>query len=320
MSLTVGIDIGGTNLRIGVVDGLRVVHERRIAADFSELCRNNPPDIAWPQIINLTSSMLEEVFQQFPGISSVGIGFPGFIDPATGCIVQSPNLPGLSNVDLAGDLARAVGRPIMVENDALAAAYGEFRLNGASDTSSDIKRGNLVYIGLGTGVGGGLVYANRPFAGEHGVAMEIGHLIVESPAANPKARLCGCGNRGCLEQYASATGVAISYEILSGKQMEASQIAILAGEQDHHALAAYALAGEKLGQALAHILKVVDVSHVVIGGGMSPAWPLMQPAFEQHLQADLIAVLRNKIVVQTSSNDDRAGIIGAALLSSLING
>lgn len=147
--------------------------------------------------------------------------------------------------------------------------------------------------------------------------MEIGHLIVEPLNINPKARACGCGNHGCLEQYASATGVTLSYAEFSGTALEAVDISDLAEAGDRYALAAFAVAGDKLGQALAHILKVVDIGHVVIGGGMSPSWPLMQHAFEQRLQADLIAALRNKISVQISNNDDQAGIIGAALLSSI---
>lgn len=304
MTLVAGVDVGGTNLRVGVIDGLKIIYEKRTHADFTGFCQSNPPDLAWQQIIAITSAALNEALQQFPQVISVGIGFPGFIDPKNGHVVQSPNLPGLKNVDLAGDLARAINRPVLVENDALAAAYGEFRLN-------NIKNSSLVYIGLGTGVGGGLIQSGKPFVGEHGVAMEIGHIMVE-----PDGRLCGCGNRGCMEQYASATGVSISYAKSTGsKQVDAEQIATLASAGEKHALAAYGLAGDKLGQALAHILKVIDVGQVIIGGGMSKAWPLMQHAFNQRLQADLVPVLRDKISIKISDNDDRAGIIGAALLA-----
>src|SRR3989344_2223841 len=311
MTLFAGVDVGGTNLRVGVIDGLNIIYEKRTHADFANLCKNNSPDIAWQQIIATTSAALNEVLQQFPQITSVGIGFPGFIDPKNGHVAQSPNLPGLKNVDLAGDLSRALNRPVIVKNDAQAAAYGEFRLNSTKDSG-------LIYIGLGTGVGGGLVHADKPFPGEHGVAMEIGHLIVEALGVNPKARLCGCGNHGCLEQYASTIGVSISYSELIGansQRVDAGQIAALAKAGDKHALAAYTMAGDKLGQALAHILKVIDIGQVIIGGGMSKAWPLMQQAFNQRLQADLIPVLRDKITVKISSNDDHAGIIGAALLA-----
>lgn len=335
MTLFAGVDVGGTNLRVGVVDGLNIIYEKRTHADFTNLCKSNPPDIAWQQIIAITSAALNEALQQFPQVISVGIGFPGFIDPKNGHVAQSPNLPGLKNVDLAGDLSRAINRPVIVENDALAAAYGEFRLNSTKDAS-------LIYIGLGTGVGGGLIQAGKPFAGQHGVAMEVGHLIVEPLSVNPKARPCGCGNHGCLEQYTSATGVASSYAELSSEPInstgfvrpepverggkastssartaDAGQIAALARAGDKHALAAYTMAGDKLGQALAHILKVVDIGQVIIGGGMSLAWPLMQQAFNQRLQDDLIPVLRDKITVKISSNDDHAGIIGAALLAGV---
>jgi glucokinase len=308
MALFAGVDVGGTNLRIGVIDDLRLVYEKRFHANFSSICKTHPPDIAWQQIIGVTSSALLEVFQAYPQITSVGIGFPGFIDPANGRVAQSPNLPGLLNADLAGDLSSQIGRPVVVENDALAAAYGEYRLNGSSSHS-------LIYIGLGTGVGGGLVYADRPFTGQHGVSMEIGHLIVERTDEN-SARLCGCGNRGCLEQYASATGVAASYKLATGLDFDAGKIAELAQAGDKAALNAYSLAGACLAQALAHVVKVVDIGHIVIGGGMSQAWPLMQSAFNQCLQTDLIPVLRDKVSIRVSTSGDQAGIIGAALLSS----
>ncbi|HEX5539679.1 MAG TPA: ROK family protein, partial [Methylophilaceae bacterium] len=219
-------------------------------------------------------------------------------------IAQSPNLPGLHDVDLAGDLTASVGIPVLAENDALAAAYGEYRL-------SAMQAGALVYIGLGTGVGGGLIYGGKPVAGEHGVAMEIGHIIVE-----PGGRLCGCGNQGCLEQYASASGVSLSYKALSGRDADAHAVADAALAGDAFAIEAYRMAGVRLAQALAHIAKVVDVGQVIVGGGMSLSWPLMQEAFHQRLQIDLIPVLRGKIHIQVSSSGDIAGIVGAALLSA----
>jgi glucokinase len=308
MALFAGVDVGGTNLRVGVIDDLRLVYEKRFHANFSSICKTYPSDIAWQKIIDVTSSALLEVFQAYPRITSVGIGFPGFIDPANGRVTQSPNLPGLLDADLAGDLSAQIGRPVIVENDALAAAYGEYRLNENNSHS-------LIYIGLGTGVGGGLVYADKPFTGQHGVAMEVGHLIVGR--MDGEARLCGCGNRDCLEQYASATGVAASYKLATGLDFDADKIAGLAQAGDKAALDAYSLAGTCLAQALAHIVKVVDVGHIVIGGGMSQAWPLMQSAFDQRLQADMIPVLRDKVSIRISTSGDQAGIIGAALLSNL---
>lgn len=298
--MLVGVDVGGTNLRIGVVDGLKVVGEQRIQADFTGLCRSLPEAQALAAIRAVLADTLGATLRNFPAVSAIGIGFPGFIDPATGSVSQSPNLPGLRNVDLVTPLREQLGLPVIIENDALAAAYGEYALSGREVPG-------LIYLGLGTGVGGGLIQGGKPFPGEHGVAMEVGHIIVE-----PGGRPCGCGNQGCLEQYASASGVALSYFEATGTRKSAAEIAQLA---DAPAISAYELAGAKLAQALAHILKVADVGHVVIGGGMGAAWKLMEPSFAVRLESDLIPVLRGRISVTLSQAGDQAGMIGAAMLA-----
>jgi glucokinase len=300
----IGVDVGGTNLRVGVIDGLEVVHEQRVQADFSGLCRSRAAGSAQHEIQDLLAKELADAIRLYPDVRAIGLGFPGFIDPRSGRIAQSPNLPGLLDVDLATPLQTRLGLPVVIENDALAAAYGEYHLAGLRD-------GGMIYFGLGTGVGGGLISAGRPFPGEHGMAMEVGHLIVE-----PGGRLCGCGNRGCLEQYASASGVVISYFEDSGQQLSAHEIAQRGRAGDPAAQDALNRAGSALAQALAHILKVVDVSHVIIGGGMSESWPQLAPSFERRLEADLIPVLRGKVRVQVSRAGDQAGMLGAALLAA----
>lgn len=303
-----GVDIGGTNLRVGVVRGLEVVHELRFPADFSSICKQHAPAVAWQEILRITLSALQQVVAEYPAVQGIGIGFPGFIHPDNGHVLQSPNLPGLRDVDLAGELADLLGLPVKVENDALVAALGEYMLLPDSPQS---RPRSMVYIGLGTGVGGGLVHGGKPYPGDHGMAMEIGHIIT-----TPNGRRCGCGNHGCLEQYAAAPGVIASYAQATGEQLLAHEIAAKAKEGDEHALAAYALAGRNLGQGIAHLAKTLDPALVLIGGGMSQAWPLMKTALQQQLQQDLIPVLRDKTQIQVSSSGDQAGIIGAAYLLS----
>ena len=308
MSLLIGIDVGGTNLRLGVVKSsvgaLQLVEEMRFRADFSQMCKAHSPEIAWQNILTTTAEAIQKVRQQYADISAVGIGFPGFIDPHTQKIAQSPNLPGLKEVDLSSDLSQLIQLPVVVENDALAAAYGEYANQHFS------QAGNLIYLGLGTGVGGGLILNGRAFQGDHGVAMEVGHIIVQA-----NGRQCGCGNLGCMEQYASASGVAKTFFESTSQQLSVDKIAALASESNLAALDAYALAGKSLAQALAHTLKVIDVKNIVIGGGMSAAWPLMQAAFQQQLRQDLIPVLRDKLNIVISSMGDQAGMIGAAMLA-----
>jgi glucokinase len=303
MAKAIGIDVGGTNLRVGVFEDHRLIQETRFQADFSYICHTHAPEQAWDKIIDTTATGIRNVLNQFPEVQQIGIGFPGFIDPKTQTVAQSPNFPGLKNVNLAHDLSSVLQKKVIVENDALAAAYGEYCL-------ADKPTTGLIYLGLGTGLGGGLIYAGAPFAGHHGVAMEVGHIIVE-----PHGRLCGCGNAGCVEQYASASGVTISYELMTGQHHSAHHIAQLADAGDTEALSAYHQAGEYLAQMLASVVKVLDVPNVVIGGGMCHAWHLMSAAFEAKLNADLIPVLRGKLQVRPSKTDDIAGMLGASLLA-----
>jgi glucokinase len=301
---SIGIDVGGTNLRIGVFSGLKLIEEMRFQANFSELCKTNVPDAAWQKILAVTTDAIQTVLQKYSSVNAIGIGFPGFIDPQTHTIAQSPNLPSLKDVNLAEDLSQIIDKKIIVENDANAAAYGEYCLAGK-------PAGGLIYLGLGTGVGGGLIVAGKPFVGFHGCAMEVGHIIVEE-----NGRQCGCGNNGCMEQYASASGVSISYFNATQKQHTAAEIAQFAKTGDVHATQAYVTAAQALAQALASMLKVADVSQVVIGGGMVGAWDLMQNAFNARLNKDLISVLRGKITVKISTANDTAGMLGAAMLST----
>jgi glucokinase len=303
MPKAIGIDVGGTNLRIGLFDGHVLLQETRVQADFSTFCKQHTATDAWHEILTTMAEAIEIVLTTYPDVQHIGIGFPGFINPKTSTIAQSPNLPGLIDVNLAQDLSRILNRMVVVENDANAAAFGEFCLFGQ-------PQGGLLYLGLGTGVGGGLVLQGKVYAGQHGCAMEVGHMIVEA-----HGRACGCGNQGCMEQYASASGVALSYFNATQQKYTAAEIAQLARAGDVHAMHAYKVAANALAQALASILKVIDVQNIVIGGGMVGAWPLMAQDFHTRLNADLIPVLRGKVNIQISTAQDIAGMLGAAMLS-----
>lgn len=301
--LRLGLDVGGTNLRLGVFSGLTLLEETRFQANYSAICKQYPPEQAWQKILHETAQAIKPLLEKYPGIQAIGIGFPGFIDPQTGVLAQSPNLPGLLDVNLGADLTQLLDFHVRVENDANAAAYGEYCRLGR-------PAGGMLYLGLGTGVGAGLVVNGNVWAGQHGYAFEAGHIIVE-----PEGHLCGCGNHGCVEQYASATAISHAYATQTGQRLTAREIAALAEQGDGAAREVYTFAGEKLAQALATILKIVDVEHVMIGGGVVAAWPLLQAAFTQRLEHDLIPVLRGKIQIHLSCGSDQAGMLGAALLA-----
>jgi glucokinase len=301
--LALGIDVGGTNFRVGVFQYEKLVEQYRVERNLSAMCSKLLPEHVGFEIIRMFTDEVTFLMNEYPEIDAIGIGFPGFIDPATKIIAQSPNLPGLTNINLAKELSQQLGKKVMVVNDANAAAYGEYCLAGKPP-------GGLIYLGLGTGVGGGLIINGKPHVGANGCAMEVGHIIISQGC-----RQCGCGNLGCMETYASATGVCTTFFELTKQKMSAAEIAALADAGNDHALFAYQDAANALAQALASILKVIDVSNVVIGGGLSNAWHLMQKGFYDQLENDLIPVLRGKIQVSISTANDTAGMLGAAMLS-----
>jgi len=309
--LTLGMDVGGTNLRLGVFRGRDCVDTLRVEAHLRERClRAESSAAAESAVLDILTAAIAQIRQRHPQLRGVGIAFPGFIQ-GDGTLLQSPNLPGLHHLALGAALQERCSLPVLVENDANAAAFGEFVQERGRQPGLE----HLLYVGLGTGVGGGFILHGLPWRGAHGAAMEVGHLIVV-----PGGRRCGCGNQGCLEQYASATGVRLSYTERTGHAPALPVIAQLAREGNADAQAAFALAGNTLGQALAHLLKVLDVSVLRLGGGMSAAWDCFAPVLQERLEADLIPVLRGTVDLQRGNGDDRAGMRGAALLAAARQG
>ncbi len=305
-SLTIGIDIGGTNLRFGVFRGHECLDSIRHAVDLRDKCAAAADAEAAAQLFTgLLENGIAELRHQYPEVSRVGVAVPGFVN-ARGVLLQSPNIPQLIDFDLQSAVQQACQLPVLVENDANAAGYGEFW----EEKQDAPELRDLLYVGLGTGVGGGWVHEDRPWRGEHGTAMEIGHLIVV-----PGGRRCGCGNQGCLEQYASARGIRSSYVELTGTGPDTAVIAQMACDGRPEATRVFQMAGDYLGQALAHILKVADVRVIRVGGGVSAAWDCFAPALLQRLDADLIPALRGQVEVKRGNDDDLAGMRGVALLA-----
>ena len=304
--LTIGVDVGGTNLRFGVFRGNDFLDATRSEVDLREKCGQAPdPETAATLVATLLTEGIADLRRHHPDIARVGIAFPGFIND-DGVLLQSPNIPQLVQFDLQTAMRTACQLPVLVENDANAAGYGEFW----EERQERPELQNLLYVGLGTGVGGGWIHQSHPWRGDHGSAMEIGHIIVV-----PGGRCCGCGNQGCLEQYASARGVQSSYVEMTGTAPDTMVIAQMASDGHSEAVTAFQMAGGYLGQALAHILKVTDVGVVRVGGGMSAAWDHFAPAMLQRLDADLIPALRGNVEVKRGNDDDLAGMRGAALLA-----
>ena len=185
MSLTVGVDVGGTKVAAGVVDedGTLLVKRRRSSAAQETG--------ATEQVI---AELVSELAQGYP-VEAVGVGAPGLVDETRSVVRFAPNL-AWHDLPLAAQLSELTGLPIVVENDANAAAWAEYRFGAARDLEE------VVVVTVGTGIGGGLVLGGRLHRGRFGLAGEIGHLVLESGG-----RSCACGRRGCWEQYASGNAL-----------------------------------------------------------------------------------------------------------------
>jgi glucokinase len=309
MRRVLAADVGGTNVRVAIVDAAGHIHARhRQQAELSRL-QAGTPDEAARQVLSVLEAAFRPLRDAAPDAIGIGIGFPGFFRAHSGVLAASPNVPGLVDFPLAERLSQRLGLPVAAHNDALTACLGEARFGAGKGHA------HLMHITLGTGVGGGVVIDGAPYAGEGGMSMEIGHLRVVDPA-DPGARPCGCGGRGCLETYASATAVAARYAKEAGRDgVTPIEIHERAGSGEALAQRVLTEAGAYLGQAIAEAAKLLDIRTVTVGGGLSLAWEWLHPALMARMEERLIPPQRGQVQVLHSTLGDDAGLLGAAALA-----
>ena len=284
---SIGVDLGGTNLRIAAVDEHGTLVEKITLGTKVSLGRDHViADMC--DAIQQTS----EKYKASANLLGVGIGVPGIMDKQTGMMRESPNLPGWADYPVRAEIERRLGTRVILENDANAAAFGEKWL-GAGRHVSD-----LAMLTLGTGVGGGIVMDGEIWHGMSGMAGEFGHMTVE-----PAGPQCGCGNRGCLEQYASATAVmrmareaiaagdapGLARAASSDVEFSAKEIYNLAIQGDEQARKIFRRVGRALGISLATMINGLNLEMYVIGGGVSSAWEAFSPSiFEELRQRSMV--------------------------------
>jgi glucokinase len=239
----------------------------------------------------------------------IGIGVPGIIDMQTGMVRASPNLPDWVDYPARAAIEQRLKTVVILENDANVAALGEKWLGAAKNFS------DMAMLTLGTGVGGGLVMGGAIWRGTNGMAGELGHTTVE-----PDGQLCGCGNRGCLEQYASATAVVrmaretiardneclLAQTANSDPEFSAKSIYNLAIQGDADSRRIFRYAGRCLGIVLSSVVNTLNLPIYVIGGGMSSAWDAFSPAIFEELRR------RSLVYAATAPPDAAASNEGAS--------
>jgi len=305
MTHVIAADIGGTNIRLAIVDPQgQIIAESRLQADLSRHSESSQT-MAESHVIKVLAEAIKP-FASRHQVSRMGMGFPGFFHGQSGLLASSPNLPLLQNFALADRLADALDIHVVVENDALCAAIGEQKYGAGQGCA------NLLHITLGTGIGSGLILNNWPYSGEHGMAMEFGHLCIE----HHNGRLCGCGNHGCVEAYASATAVIKRFnEICQCEIPDAKSIFEQARQGHACAVTITNEAGQYLGMSIAEAVKLLDVTTITISGGLTGGWDILYPSLKCELDNNLIPPLKGKVEVLRSRLDDNAGLLGAAVIA-----
>lgn len=307
--LTCGIDVGGTKIAGAVVDvDGTVVAEHRVVSPAADA------EAVEDAIARLVLELAAE-----HALTAVGIGAAGYVDAGRAVVMFAPNI-AWRDEDLRHEIQARVNLPVVVENDANAAAWGEFAFGAAADVD------DMLMVTVGTGVGGGIVHRGSLFRGGFGAAAEIGHLRVV-----PEGRPCGCGNLGCLEQYASGSALVRETRALAHTEdaralldraggdpaaIDGPMITAAAAAGDPFATAQVAELGRWLGEAIASLAAVLDPGAVVIGGGVSEAGDLLlEPVRTAFLGQLTGRGHRPAAEVRTASLGNRAGVIGAADLA-----
>jgi glucokinase len=311
MTLACGIDVGGTKIAGGVVDETgTIIEELRVESPATDV---HAIEAAIGQLVTGLRSRHE--------IAAVGVGAAGYIDRTRSVVLFAPNL-AWRDLDLKGDLERRLDLPVVVENDANAAAWGEFQFGAGHDVD------DLLLVTVGTGVGGGVVLDGSLYRGAFGVGAEIGHMRVV-----PDGIRCGCGNRGCFEMYASGTALvrearaaATAGSLLAADLVERAGgdpggitgplITAAARDGDAFAIEQLAALGGWLGEGIASLTAVLDPAVVVIGGGVSAADELLLEPVRQSFAAQLTGRgHRPMLEIRKARLGNRAGLIGAADLT-----
>src|SRR6476469_8481884 len=311
MTLACGVDVGGTKIAGGVVDeDGNILDELRVESPATD-----------SEAIEEAIAGLVAQLGARHEIGAVGVGAAGYVDKSRSVVMFAPHI-AWRDVDLKAELEERVRLPVVVENDATAAAWGEFRYGAGADAE------DLLLVTVGTGVGGGLVLDGEVYRGANGVGAEIGHMRVV-----PNGILCGCGKHGCFEQYASGSALVREARALamSGAMIAQGMLRRAGGELDKitgpliteaaqagdaGAIQQLSELGRWLGEGIASLTEILDPGVVVVGGGVSEADELLLDPAREAFAGQLVGRgFRPIPEVRKARLGNKAGLIGAADLS-----
>lgn len=295
---SIGVDLGGTNLRVAAIDADGHVLDRVSIP----VAYDRGPEHVVDNIVDVIHKVRSRIASD--GLHGVGIGVPGFIDIDAGVVVGTANLPGFEGFPVRDEIQRHLGTSIILENDANAAALGEKWMGAGKDV------GNLILLTLGTGIGGGIIIDGKILHGFLGMAGEFGHMTV-FPDGNP----CGCGNCGCLEKHASATAIAAMGRMMHfGRDTTSATVYDLALAGNQRAKWVFESMGRALGIAIASLINAFNFPLYLLTGGPLPAWDLFAPTMFGEIEKRSFTYARTGTRVEKGLLGADAGLFGAAYL------
>lgn len=297
----IGIDVGGTNIKFGLVDpNGKIISRKRVSTKEFTSSKAN----LIKKILDTIQEIINDNKLALKNIEGIGFGFPGLVDPEKGVVKVLTNIPGWKNVPIKAIVEKKFKIPTFIDNDVNMITLGEWKF-GAGKACS-----NLVCFTLGTGVGGGLILNNELFRGEGFVAGEIGHMPL-----NENGPSCNCGGFGCFERYVGNSQLAENAgKIFKMKNVQLSEIYEIACKGNTRAIEFWQKVGQQIGNLLVGIVNLLNPKLIIVGGGVGNAYSILGPEINKVIKQRAMKIPGSMVKLVKASLGDDAGIIGAKVL------
>ncbi len=294
----IGIDLGGTNLKVALLDFKYNIIDKEILSTKSFLEKNE----LITGIVHSINRVIKYNGLDKTDVLGVGLGLPGPVDSRMGVVHFFPNIPGWREVHLRDILKSKLNLPVFIDNDAKIMALAEHRMGSARGFN------NVLCMTLGTGIGGGVIIGGKLYRGFNNAAGEVGHLPI-----NENGKSCNCGSSGCLEAYIGNNKILKKAREEFKRNITLEELSLLAGKGNKAAVKIWREVGKRLGFALAGVVNLLNLDAIVIGGGVSNAGKTLFDSAKDSLKLQAMSVQGGHVKVFRAKLGNNAGLIGAAI-------
>jgi glucokinase len=296
----IGIDLGGTNLKVALLDLKYKIKDREILGTRSFFEKEE----LISGIIYSINRIIKYNALDKTDILGVGLGMPGPVDAKNGLVHFLPNIPGWREVRLRDILKKRTGLKIFIDNDAKVMALAEHRLGAAKGFN------NVLCMTLGTGIGGGIIISGKLYRGSDNAAGEVGHLPI-----NERGLPCNCGSLGCLEAYIGNSRIIKLARREFKRNISLEELSFLSDKGNRQAIKIWRSVGKHLGFGLAGVVNILNLDAVVIGGGVANAGKVLFDSTKDTLKEQAMSVQGRRVKIMKAKLGSNAGLIGAAIMA-----